>query len=341
MEIVSDETTSPDSEGAEEGKEELAERRAKTLIAGSRRPIVGHVISIAQSIVGATQAQPERPEVDNSVEMSQDVSSDNEGGVDDSLDLGEGQQNQQQLQPTLVKTVLTDAGVFEEWNSFVETNLQQVLDRQDSYVNVDNNDISTDSTKMSQMEAALEALALQDSAWMKQNDDDIQNNVFDDDDDDSDDDDDYSDDEDDYHNYGQSNFSSHIKVTAVIKDEGSPDKNMVDFEDDEFEIGDQFANNASNFADFGTSDNSNSFSFEANFDNAPQANFGADFDSPQFDPSPNFEANFDNVQVGDDLFADFANEAFKEATPEDKGKRILLISFRNFNYFLIYFQMIS
>jgi hypothetical protein len=322
IEIIGEETTSmEETEGMEEEqKEKVAALRAKALIAGSRRPIVGHVISIAQSIVGATQA--ERLDADSSIDIPHDVSGD--AGLDDSL---EREERQNQPPPTLVKTVLTEAGLFEDWDSFVQTDLQQVLDRQTVYANVDNNDISTDSAKLSQMEAALEALALQDSSWMKQNDDDIQNNVFDDDDDDSDDDDDNSDDEDDYHNYGQSNFSSQIKVTAVIKDEDSPDKNMVDFEDDEFEIGDQFAkfdssnNDDQNFADF-SSDNSPSF--EANFDNVPQANFGADFESPQFDPSPNFEANFENVQMGDDLFADFSKETITAAAAiEDKGNSCL------------------
>ena len=279
---------------------------------------MGHVISIAQSIVGAIQEpEPERLEADSSIDISQDL---NDTSLSDSMQ--EGQKKQQQ--PTLVKTVLTEAGLFEEWDAFTQSSLQQILDRQNSYADVDNNDTSTDSAKLSQMEAALEALALQDSSWMKQNDDDIQNNVFDDDDD-SDDDDDNSDDEDDYHNYGQSNFSSQIKVTAVIKDEDSPDKNMVDFEDDEFEIGDQFANfpndsdnNNQNFADFGSGAD-NSPSFEANFDNIPQADFGADFESPQFDATPSFEANFETVQIGDDLFADFSKEDITTSTSEEKG----------------------
>ena len=292
IDIISIETASADTEGTNEAVQEI---RSKSLIAGSRRPVVGHVISIAQSIVGAMQT--ERLDADGSIDISQDVSSEN--GLDDGVE-----QNQQS---TLVKSVLSEAGLFEEWNAFVQSSLQQIMDRQSAYSNVDNADVSTDSAKLSQMEAALEALALRDSSWMRQNDDDIQNNVFDDDDD-SDDDDDNSDDEDDYHNYGHSNFSSQIKVTAVIKDDVSPDRNMVDFEDDEFEIGDQFArfndsdNNNQNFADFSTND---APSFAANFDNVPEANFGADFESPQFDSSNTFETNFN--AVGEDLFADFSS----------------------------------
>lgn len=293
IDIISNESASASSEGNEEAAQE---KRAKSLIAGSRRPVVGHVVSIAQSIVGAMHV--EKLNIDGSVDASQDVS--NENIFDESGDSN--------LQPTLVKTVLTSAGMFDEWEAFVQTGLQQLMDRQSAYGNVDNNDVSTDSGKMSQMEAALEALALQDSSWLRQNDDDIQNNVFDDD---SDDDDDNSDDEDDYHNYGQSKFSSQIRVTAIVKDEDNAERNMVDFEDDEFEIGDQFANfindgsNDQKFADFNTNDTP---SFAANFDSVPEANFGADFDSPQFDSTPSFEANFDNVDMGEDLFADFSNE---------------------------------
>jgi len=311
IDIISEESACASSESNEEAAQE---KRTKSLIAGSRRPVVGHVVSIAQSIVGAMHV--EKLNVDGSIDASQDVSNDNI--LDES---GESHQ-----QPTLVKTVLTSAGMFDEWDAFVQTGLQQLMDRQSAYGNVDNNDVSTDSGKMSQMEAALEALALQDSSWLRQNDDDVQNNVFDDDDSD-DDDDDNSDDEDDYHNYGQSNFSSQIKVTAVIKDDDNADRNMVDFEDDEFEIGDQFAkfvndgSNDQNFADFNTNETP---SFAANFDSVPEANFGADFDSPQFDSTPTFEANFETVPMGEDLFADFSNEkgnktdAFDEIESEKK-----------------------
>lgn len=318
IEIISEETASAATESSEEEAKAI---RTKSLIAGSRRPIVGHVISIAQSIVGAMQ--PQRGEGE-SVDISQDVSSDHDLDCSHNLDHEE--------HPTLVKSVLVEAGICEEWNSFVHMGLQKVMDKQSSYGNMDNNDTSVDSGKLSQMEAALEALALQDNAWLKHCDDDVQNNVFDDDDDS--DDDDNSDDEDDYHNYGHSNFSSQIKVTAVVKDVVSPDRNMmVDFEDDEFEIGDQFAKfdsstNDQNFADFGSSSASPSFaanfdndappftanfedasaSFAANFDNVPDADFGADFSSPQFEPTASFEANFDSVQGGEDLFADFNSE---------------------------------
>lgn len=300
---------------------ESREGEAATLIAGSCRPISGHAISIAQSIVAASQAE-QRVNPDSSMDvslMSQDVSRD-EG------ETGDRHIQQSPQPPTLVKSVLTNAGLFEEWDAFVQSDLQGVLDRQSIYTNVDSSEVSADSAKISKMEAALESLDLQGSPWMKQeDDDDYQNNVFDDDDSDEDDDDDdsddddNSDDEDGYHNYG-SKFSSQIKVTAVVREEAN---NTVDFEDDEFEIGDQFAHfdstnrsdndNTPNFADF-SSDSSSSF--EANFDNIPQADFfGADFESPQFDAAPSFEANFDSASMGDDLFADFA----KEATADGQG----------------------
>ena len=310
IEIVSEESSSIGEDVTED--REKGENCCGPLIGGSRRPIVGHVISIAQSIVGAMQA--ERIDADSSIDVSQDLSS------DDGLDRGENQEQSQQ--PTVVKNVLTQSGLYEEWIAFVQDSLQHILDRQSAYGNVDN-DTSTDSAKMSQMEATLEALNLKDNAWLKQHDDDIQNNIFDDEDEDSDDDENSDDDDDDdYHNY--SNFSSQIKVTAVVKDDHGVEHNMVDFEDDDFEIGDQFPKfdmnyTDENFADFGSTNSS--ATFEANFDSVPEAKFEATFDSQQFDSSASFEANFENVQLdNDDFFADFPKQtSAKDITSEGSG----------------------
>ena len=262
----------------ESSNSDSPEKGAGSSLANCRKPVAGHVISIAQSIAGAMQ-----PGV--SMDISQDTSG--EGDMYEGL---EHNDKEQQHSIPLVKNVLSYAELLDEWENTVSPYLDKSLDRQKSFGNVESiHEASTDSSKISQMEAALEALSLNANDI-----DDLQNNVFDDDSDD--DDDDNSDDEDDYNSYG---FSSKIKVTAVVKDGGGVnDKGNVDFEDDEFEIGDQFAN----------FDQPKDSFFEANFD-VPQADFGADFESPQFESSePLFEANFDNAQNavgGTDLFCRF------------------------------------
>lgn len=312
IEVVSEENAGSDGFATEE---EVRLVRSKSQIAGSRRPIIGHIISIAQSIVGALQA--ERVDADSSVDVSHDVSS-------DSVDEEGGGQVKQSPQKSLVKSVLEEAHMLGVWEAFVESELRRVLDKQSAaYCNMDaKTETSTpETTKLSQMEAALEALAMKDNNWLKRNDDDVQNNVFDDENDGSDDSDDS--DDDDYHGgYKQSrNFSSQIKVTAVIRDE--EDKDFAKFDD--FDIGDQFAKFSSStqsFADFSSSgsapsfeanfDNISSSVFEANFDNVATANFGVNFESPQFDNSSGFETNFENFSTSEDLFADFAKESHSE-----------------------------
>mmetsp|Transcript_24531 Transcript_24531/g.36103 ORF Transcript_24531/g.36103 Transcript_24531/m.36103 type:complete len:675 (-) Transcript_24531:199-2223(-) len=156
MEVVGEESGTKDGDRTDgDGNG----RSPRQLIAGSRRPIVGHVITIAQTLSAVLRA-----EEDSVLAMSME-----NDGQDKTKSALHTTQDSEKIPSgaSVLRRVMEECNIAEQWDAFESKELRALIEKQTVFAAVDvTPDSSPKVQSPSQMDVALEALALNDrSAW--------------------------------------------------------------------------------------------------------------------------------------------------------------------------------